>query len=193
MDRTQLINALNGSVQSQGVKVDAPGWLDMSSKEWINTPDKAKATAYQAAKVTGWTDKALLNLMIQKPVITEVEAKITLEFLQDLEKKFPIPVESILEFPQYSQETKYFLNVYRIENGELESCGKFMIEDNKTWEKAFECTLEEGKTMDITDLSPNPNSPNLSKEFLIKSCTNKDVDLKNYKYTVECRNVLLEK
>lgn len=91
--------SLNGSVHSQGVKVDHVAWLDMGSKEWQTTPDKVKAAAYQAAKVCGWKDEGLKALMMKEfgPRIDHFMADVTIENLQELAAEYPIPVEQVYE------------------------------------------------------------------------------------------------
>ncbi len=89
--------SLDGSVQSQGIKVSVRDWLDMGSEGWSKTPEVVKAAAYQAAKVTGWQDAGLLKIMLDNwyPRIDEDSAKFTLETLQDLAQKYPLGVEEV--------------------------------------------------------------------------------------------------
>lgn len=91
------IISLNGDIQRQGIKVDVEDWLDMGSKTWVTTPDAVKAAAYQAAMVVGWKDSGLLKIMMDTwpSRIDEDQAKVTLEVLQALAKKFPCGVEEI--------------------------------------------------------------------------------------------------
>ena len=97
-----VLVSLDGSVQSQGVKVSARDWLDMGSETWATTPDETKAAAYQAAQVTGWKDEGLLKIMIQcwGPRIDEDTAKFTLETLKELAQQHPVAVEEV-----YKDET----------------------------------------------------------------------------------------
>lgn len=108
-----VINALNGSVQSQGIRVDVRDWLDIGSKGWRTTSEKVKAAAYQAAKVTGWTDKGLHALMLKEfaPRIDEFQADLTLEILQDFEKKYPVEQEVL--------ETKEHKDVWKVKGSEV--------------------------------------------------------------------------
>lgn len=91
--------SLNGSVHSQGVKIDIPAWLDMGSQEWQNTSGELKAAAYQASKVCGWTDDGLKVIMKSEfaPRVDDFMADVTLETLQDLAKQFPVEVEQVYE------------------------------------------------------------------------------------------------
>jgi hypothetical protein len=93
------VSSLNGSVYSQGVKVDHRAWLDMGSKEWMDTSDELKAAAYQAAKVCGWTDDGLKNIIVSSfsPRIDHFTADVIIETLQELANKHPIPVEEVYE------------------------------------------------------------------------------------------------
>jgi hypothetical protein len=59
-----IANSLNGSVYSQGIKINYVAWLDMGSAEWQETDPKLKAAAYQAALVCGWTDTGLKNFIL---------------------------------------------------------------------------------------------------------------------------------
>ena len=87
-----LRDTLNGSVQSQGIKVDVRAWLDMGSKEWQDTEPDIKARAYQAALVTGWTDQGLISFMTKEfaPRVDEEWAKLTLDTLRDCLKEVSI-------------------------------------------------------------------------------------------------------
>lgn len=91
--------SLNGSVQSQGLKIDIKAWLDMGSQEWKDTENRVKAAAYQAAKVCGWTDAGLKAIIIGEygPRIDQFMADVTIETLQDLAKEHPVEVEQIYE------------------------------------------------------------------------------------------------
>lgn len=93
------VNSLNGSVHSQGVKVDHRAWLDMGSADWQSTPDKVKAAAYQAAKVCGWTDVGLKVIITNQfgPRVDEFMAQITIDTLKELAEQYPIPVEQVYE------------------------------------------------------------------------------------------------
>lgn len=92
-----MINSLNGSVHSQGVKIDHNSWLDMGSKGWQDTSDAQKAAAYQAAKVCGWTDDGLKAIMISEfgPRIDDFMAELTLEALREFSVTHPIEVEQV--------------------------------------------------------------------------------------------------
>lgn len=93
------INSLNGSVHSQGIKIDHRAWLDMGSVEWKDTPDETKAAAYQAARVCGWTDEGLKSIIITEfaPRIDHFMADVTIESLRELASANPIPVEEVYE------------------------------------------------------------------------------------------------
>lgn len=92
-------NAINGSVQSQGIKLDVKDWLDMGSPNWKATTDKDKAAAYQAVIVCGWTDDGLRAFMIKEfaPRIDEAAADFTLEILRDLAEEYPIEQVNIYD------------------------------------------------------------------------------------------------
>jgi len=92
-----VLVSLDGSVQSQGIKVSARDWLDMGSETWAKTPDEVKAAAYQAAQVTGWQDAGLLKIMVDcwGPRIDIDAAKFTLETLKDLAQQYPVTVEEV--------------------------------------------------------------------------------------------------
>ena len=107
-----ILDTLNGSVYSQGIKIDARDWLDMGSEGWRATTDKQKAAAYQAAKVTGWTDKGLYEIMIKQfgPRIDEFQADLTLGLLRDYEKEYPIEQEVL--------DTKDHKDVWKVTGSE---------------------------------------------------------------------------
>jgi len=92
-----VLVSLDGSVQSQGVKVNARDWLDMGSPTWATTPDQVKAAAYQAAQVTGWKDDGLIKVMVNcwSPRIDEDTAKFTLITLRELSQQYPVVVEEV--------------------------------------------------------------------------------------------------
>ena len=94
-----MIASLNGSVHSQGIKIDICSWLDIGSKEWQDTDAKLKAGAYQAAKVCGWTDQGLTAIITSQygPRIDQFMADVTIETLRDLAKEYPIEVEQVYE------------------------------------------------------------------------------------------------
>ena|ERR1019366_3625779 len=92
-----VIVSLDGSVQSQGVKVSVRDWLDIGSETWATTSDESKAAAYQAAQVTGWKDVGLIQLMMTAwgPRIDEDTAKFTLTVLKELSEQYPVAVEEV--------------------------------------------------------------------------------------------------
>jgi hypothetical protein len=92
-------SSLNGSVHSQGIKVDYKAWLDIGSQEWQDTSNKEKAAAYQAAKVCGWTDAGLISIMLKDfgPRIDQFMADVTIESLKEMAEEFPIPIEEVYE------------------------------------------------------------------------------------------------
>jgi len=95
MDTDCVIESINGSVQSQGIKVAVEGWLAIGSGEWEKTPDEVKALAYQAAKATGWTDKALIAAITRKwQHIDEHMMMFVIDSLQDLAKTYPAVIET---------------------------------------------------------------------------------------------------
>jgi hypothetical protein len=57
-----ILTSLEGDIQSQGIRISASAWLDFGSEDWKKTSDKAKAYAYQAAKITGWSETAIRNI-----------------------------------------------------------------------------------------------------------------------------------
>lgn len=92
-------DSLNGSVHSQGIKIDHTDWLDIGSKGWQDTSGEQKAAAYQAAKVCGWTDDGMKRIMLSEfgPRIDEFMADVTLESLRELAAMFPVEVEQVYE------------------------------------------------------------------------------------------------
>ncbi len=92
-----VLVSLDGSVQSQGIKVSARDWLDMGSETWATTSDETKAAAYQAAQVTGWKDAGLIKIMMEcwGPRIDEDTAKFTLDTLKELAQQYPVEVEEV--------------------------------------------------------------------------------------------------
>ena len=102
-----IINSLDGSVQGQGIKIGYRAWLDMGSKEFGETPDRIKAAAYQAAKVTDWADDALVDLMIEKhPHLSEHIVRYTIESLQEWAKEFPCEIEETKKDATKKRKTK---------------------------------------------------------------------------------------
>src|SRR4051812_24434590 len=94
-----IVGSLNGSVNSQGVKVEHRAWLDMGSPEWKEISDTEKAAAYQAARVCGWTDEGLKAVIIKEfePRIDHFMADVTIETLQELAKLHPLEVEEVYQ------------------------------------------------------------------------------------------------
>jgi hypothetical protein len=108
MEKTMnKVSMINGSVQSQGIRVDVRDWLDMGSEGWRKTPEEIKAAAYQAAKVTGWTDKGICALILSEfgPRIDEFQANLTLELLKEYEAKYPLEQE-VLENKEHKDTWK---------------------------------------------------------------------------------------
>jgi len=93
------LTALDGSVQSQGIKASFKDWLDIGSEEWQKTPDKVKAAAYQAAKVCGWRDEGLKQLILNQltPRSDEFTAEFTLDILKKLAATYPVEQEQVYE------------------------------------------------------------------------------------------------
>lgn len=91
-----VLSQLEGSVQSQGIRLSAAAWLDLGSKDWREANDQDRAAAYQAATVTGWTDDAIKDIMRQAcPHILPSIMDHTIRVLHDLAAKFPVAVEQI--------------------------------------------------------------------------------------------------
>lgn len=89
-----VISSINGSVQSQGIKVTVDNWLKMGCDEWKSTPEEVRAYAYQAARITGWTDKALCSAISRVyPHLDNDMMKFVIEELQALAKQHPLQVE----------------------------------------------------------------------------------------------------
>src|SRR5437660_953560 len=88
---------LDGSVQSQGIRVSARDWLDMGSEEWAKTDNRVKAAAYQAALVTGWTEDGLRSVMTHAwgPRVDDDVATFVLALLRELAEEFPVQVEDV--------------------------------------------------------------------------------------------------
>jgi hypothetical protein len=90
----RVIDTLDGCVNAQGIKVKFPAWMVMGSKEWDATPEQVKAYAYQAALVTGWTNKSLIAAVCSVYEFVDSHmANFTIELLEDLAKKYPLEVE----------------------------------------------------------------------------------------------------
>ncbi len=91
----RIIDTLDGCVNAQGIKVKFPAWMVMGSKEWDATPDQIKAYAYQAAKVTGWTNESLVKAVCNVYEFVDVHmAKYTVSLLEDMTKQYPLEVEN---------------------------------------------------------------------------------------------------
>lgn len=105
----KLIDALDGSVQSQRIKISARDWLDIGSAEWAKTPHAVKAAAYQAAKITGWTDAGLKNVMLKSwgPRIDEPMADYVLNLLSEWSKEYPLEAEIVNEIKAAKTEIKH--------------------------------------------------------------------------------------
>ena len=97
-----LTSSLNGSVYSQGIKIDHRAWLDMGSEDWKTTSDEQKAAAYQAARVCGWTDEGLKAIIINEfgPRIDQFMADVTMETLHDLAAAHVVEVQEVYEVKQ---------------------------------------------------------------------------------------------
>ena len=93
---SQILSSIDGSVQSQGIKVSHRDWLDMGSEGWQSTPDNVKAAAYQAAHATGWEDARLVEIMLGAySHLTEHMMKTTMDFLKQLAEDHPLHIEEI--------------------------------------------------------------------------------------------------
>lgn len=103
-----IASSLNGSVYSQGIKIDHRAWLDMGSTDWAQTPPEQKAAAYQAAKVCGWTDDGLKVLIIKEfgPRVDEFMANVTIDTLHELATAHPVEVEEVYEVKQENPQFK---------------------------------------------------------------------------------------
>lgn len=89
-----LVSQLDGSVQSQGVRLSCRAWLDMGSREWQETDNKTRAAAYQAAKVTGWTDESIADIVRSAfPHIMASVLEYTLKQLVKWSEEYPVQVE----------------------------------------------------------------------------------------------------
>ena len=90
----KIVDIINGSVYSQGIKVRFPGWMVLGSKEWDETPNEIKAYAYQAVLATGWTKESLIKTVCALyNFIDEHMAEFTINLLNDLVKQYPLEVE----------------------------------------------------------------------------------------------------
>jgi len=90
----RVIDTLDGCINAQGIKVKFPAWMVMGSKEWDATPDQIKAYAYQAALVTGWTDKSLIQAVCSVYEFIDAHAaSFTIRLLEDLAKQYPLEVK----------------------------------------------------------------------------------------------------
>ncbi len=93
-----MLSSLDGDVQSQGIKLSHRDWLDMGSKDWASTDDKAKASAYQAAIVCGWEDLRLKSLMLQQyEHLDQHMVDFTIKELKGLAKSHPLEVEEVYD------------------------------------------------------------------------------------------------
>lgn len=92
-----VVNSLNGNVHSQGIRIGHKAWLDMGSKEWEETSPENKAHAYQAAKLTGWTDKGLRQIILSefRPRLDDFWADLIIDTLHSLEKEHPISITEL--------------------------------------------------------------------------------------------------
>ncbi len=89
------IVSLNGSVQGQGVRVDADDWLNIGSETWQKTPPAVKAAAYQAALAVGWKEEGLFQIITRTWKVDEDMAKFTLDTLKELAAEYPFEVEEL--------------------------------------------------------------------------------------------------
>lgn len=92
-----MLSILDGSVQSQGLKVGHRDWLDMGSANWNVVPDRIKALSYIAAtKIGGWTDEALKTMMLKTyPHLKNFTMDFTIQTLQELVQKENITIEDV--------------------------------------------------------------------------------------------------
>lgn len=92
-------SSLIGDLSSQGVKTDYRGWLDMGSVQWLETTKQEKGIAYQAAKLVGYQDEGLIQIILKEfsPRIDQFSAEITIETLKDYAQEFPVEVEQVYE------------------------------------------------------------------------------------------------
>lgn len=106
-----LIDSINGNVEAQGVKAKFSAWMVMGSVEWENTSEEIKAYAYQAAIITGWSDKSLIEIVCNSyPFIDKNMAQFTIDLLQELKTKYPLEIIKIKkEFPKVILKDKYGL------------------------------------------------------------------------------------
>lgn len=96
---TNPLTMLDSSVQGQGVKVSARDWLDMGSEGWAKVPNRAKAAAYQASKLAGWTDDGLKAVMLKEwsPRVDDDTAIFVLNLLRELAKEYPFDQEVVYQ------------------------------------------------------------------------------------------------
>lgn len=98
-----VIDSINGSVQSQGIKVNIENWLVIGCKEYDETPDEVKAYAYQAAHLTGWTDMSLTNAVSRKyPHLDADMLQFVFDNLKELSEKHKLEVKGEVAVPSVS-------------------------------------------------------------------------------------------
>ena len=92
----KILNKIDSSVNAQGIKVGYKEWLDFGSKEFSETPDEVKATAYQACIASGWTDEGIMKGLEEECVgfKEEVMQKKAIEILKKLSIQYPCEVEN---------------------------------------------------------------------------------------------------
>jgi hypothetical protein len=94
-----VLSALDGDVNSQGVRIGHRDWLDMGSEGFANTPEKVKAAAFQAATTVGaWEIERLKSLMVKRyPHITQHIMETAINILQSLAEQHPFVTETVQE------------------------------------------------------------------------------------------------
>jgi len=92
-----VLTSLDGAVQRQGIKLEARDWLDIGSETWSKTSDYDKAAAYQAAKMVGWKDEGLKQVILRcwGERFDASQADAVIEILQSLEKQHPLEIEEL--------------------------------------------------------------------------------------------------
>ena len=92
-----MCDILDGDIYAQGIKIGHRDWLDMGSEGWQQTPDAAKAAAYQVAiKIGGWDEARLKGVMLRRyKHLKGSMMEMTLETLQSLAIQYPLHIEDV--------------------------------------------------------------------------------------------------
>ena len=101
-----VLNALDGDVQAQGIKLDHRQWLDAGSEDYARIADDLKAAAWQAALVRGWDEDQIKSLMLQQyPHLDEQFMSLSIKNLKELSEKYPFEVEQLYDPEEQIHET----------------------------------------------------------------------------------------